>query len=100
MHTTVFVCASAGAIRWKHACVCGNPWSRTTGGPLPPTRAKMRPACVSSQCEAESKDQCVDVAAGRADTPATEDRHGLDDRDHRNHGFWRLIDEIQEDGAF
>src|SRR3954468_3793151 len=61
MHTTVLVRASAGAMRWKQTCVSGNPCSRTTGGPLPPRRAKMRPACVSSQCEAKPGKRSSDM---------------------------------------
>src|SRR5579863_9693429 len=38
--------ASCGATRCHIACVSEKPCSRSSGGPLPPTRAKMRPDFV------------------------------------------------------
>src|SRR5215217_7116450 len=40
-------------MRWKQACVCGKPCKSTSGGPLPPERAKTRPASPSIQCDAK-----------------------------------------------
>src|SRR3954469_1294547 len=40
-------------MRWKQACVCGKPCKSTSGGPLPPQRAKTRPASPSIQCDAK-----------------------------------------------
>src|SRR4029453_11396531 len=38
--------ASCGATRCHITCVSENPCSNSSGGPLPPVRAKMRPADV------------------------------------------------------
>src|SRR5665213_2873151 len=38
--------ASSGATRCHCTWVCENPCSNSSGGPLPPTRAKMRPDLV------------------------------------------------------
>src|SRR3954449_3605082 len=40
-------------MRWKQACVSGKPCNSTSGGPLPPARAKTRPASPSIQCDAK-----------------------------------------------
>ncbi len=44
--------ASCGATRCHITCVSENPCSSNSGGPLPPTRAKMRPDLVLIHSEA------------------------------------------------
>src|SRR5579872_7350098 len=44
--------ASCGATRCHMTCVSEKPWSNRSGGPSPPTRAKMRPDWVLIHFEA------------------------------------------------
>lgn len=49
---SVNLSASFGATVCHITCVDENPCSSNSGGPLPPTRAKMRPALVLIHSEA------------------------------------------------
>ena len=49
---SVKLSASFGATLCHITCVEENPCSRSSGGPLPPTRAKMRPEEVLIHSEA------------------------------------------------